>query len=192
MENSLVRKSDDNRKKYAADGVYQGYLEKAEKLIVNSAFTDTGKKETIVFTAIIKNRDGEEVELPFFNNLTWSKYGNLHKTLVELDRLPKEGEIFDLTSVEGIAVEVTVENNEKNGIVYSNIVELKKISDPQPKKSAREITVADLEGLLDEDDKTTEEVNNVTSNVERHGISMEQLDEILDNNFKDVSKNEEY
>ena len=192
MENSLVRKLDNNRKKYADDGVYKGYLTKAENLIVNSAFTDTGKKETIVFKAIIKNNDGEEVELPFFNNLTWSKYGNLHKTLVELDRLPKEGEIFDLTSVEGILVEVTVENNEKNGIVYSNIVELKKISDPQSKKSARGITLADLDGLLDEDDETTEEVNNTTNNIERHGISMEQLDEILNDNLKEVQKNEEY
>lgn len=150
MHNPLLKRPKD-RKMFTTEGSYKGYIEDAAVKIINSAFTDTGKKEVLAFTVVVENENSEEVELLYFNNLTWSKYGNLHKTLVELDRLPNEGEKLDLDSVKGIEVKVEVKNNEKDGITYSNIVSLKKISDQEYQKP-KGISMEEINEILGEDE----------------------------------------
>lgn len=116
-----------NNKRSITDGAYNGETAHAEFVERDSQYTDDGKRVVLNIKVEVEDDEGEVVDLYIAPNYTWSKRGSMMKILEKLGALPAPGESIDLDELVGIPVQVIVENVEKDGETYSNIVSIKRI-----------------------------------------------------------------
>lgn len=91
-----------------------------------------GTRDVLEVHVNVESDDGEPVTLYSFYNINWSKKSNLMKFLDKLGKIPTLGESIELADLVGLPVQVTVENVEKNGETYSNIVSIRKLEKQTP------------------------------------------------------------
>lgn len=131
--NVLARPADN--KHTVPDGAYNGETINAEFIERDSQYSDDGKRVVLNIKVEVEDDEGEAVDLYSAPNYSWSKRGNMIKILEKLDALPAPGESIDLEELVGIPVQVIVENVEKDGDTYSNIVSIKRIKRAQSQSS---------------------------------------------------------
>lgn len=147
-------------KRNVDDGDYFGETVSAELVERESNFSDDGTRVVLSIKIEVQDESGDIVDLYVSPNYTWSKKGKMIKILEELDVLPKPGESIDIGDLVGIPVQVLVENTEKNGEIYSNIISIKKVKEKPPikksisrvgtKKSvSRLVKISEKESILD-------------------------------------------
>ncbi|NTU22479.1 hypothetical protein HPY28_19335 [Brevibacillus sp. HB1.2] len=140
------------------DGVYNGQLESVEIKELESSFHPNGKRTAVNFKINIKLPDDEVETLYVSPTYTWSMKGKLIKQLDDLEALPEPGESLDLDRLEGMNVTVYVENTEKDGQTYSNIVKMTKRKPaevprpPMPRKRANKPVEVDIDSFFGDDD----------------------------------------
>lgn len=122
-------------RKTVADGAYDGNTMSAELLERESKFSGDGTRVVLNIKVEVLDEEGEKVELYVSPNLSWSKRGNMIKILEGLGALPEPGESLRLADLVGIPVRVMVENVDKDGETYSNIIRIKR-TDKTPAKAA--------------------------------------------------------
>jgi hypothetical protein len=110
------------------DGIYEGETTNAEFQEWESKYSEDGSRVVLSIRLEVEDADGELVDLYVAPNYSWSKRGNMVKVLENLDMLPEPGERLQLTDLVGIPVQVMVENVEKDGETYSNIIRMKRIT----------------------------------------------------------------
>jgi hypothetical protein len=120
----LVRPEENKRS--ISDGMYEGTTAYAELQERECRFSKDGTRVVLSIRVEVEDEDGETVDLYVAPNYSWSKRGHMMQLLESLDALPEPGESIALQDLVGIPVQVLVENVEKNGEVYSNIVRIKK------------------------------------------------------------------
>lgn len=123
-----------------ANGAYLGQILVAQLAERNSKYSEDGKM--VVLELTIRVEDGEEIiPMKFAVNYSWSKMGKLIGVLENLELLPEPGEDLCLDDFVGIPVEVIVENSEKDGNNFSNIVRIKKVVQlsPQAEENSKRI-----------------------------------------------------
>ena len=148
----------------AEEGMRKAILDSLKVREVASSFHSSGKRDVLDFRVQVFNDNGESVYLHYTPTLTWSPKGKLMSTLQELDSIPAVGEELDLDSLVGMEVMALIENVERNGTVYSNIVKLKKRVDSLSKISKGLKSLRKKPGKL----------------IERSSISESPLDELED------------
>lgn len=124
-----------SNKKTIMEGAYNGETISAVLVEKESQFSADGFRVVLIIKVEVQDQDDETVELYSSSNFSWSKRGRMLKVLEKLEALPDQGESINLEELEGIPVQVIVENIEKDGEIYSNIVSMKKIK--QKKKKAK-------------------------------------------------------
>lgn len=72
--------------------------------------------------------------------------------LHDLDVVPAEGEELDINGLIGMKVTATIENVERNNVVYSNIVRIQKRATRIPTKTSNEDDSEMMNQLFDVDD----------------------------------------
>ncbi|NMM65121.1 hypothetical protein HBE96_21285 [Clostridium sp. P21] len=141
------------------EGMHKGAIDSVVLKEVESKFSGTGKRIVLNIKVIVEDEDGKEVALYLSPNFTWSTKGKMIKVLQDLECLPEAGERLDIDAMVGMKVKVVVENTEKDGIEYSNIISMKRAKEskvpsnknrkiPQRKTSSQE----ELEELNELDD----------------------------------------
>ncbi|KGA97227.1 hypothetical protein AJ85_17075 [Alkalihalobacillus alcalophilus ATCC 27647 = CGMCC 1.3604] len=135
VRNVLARP--EGNKRNVDDGSYKGITTFAELAERDSQFSDDGKRVVLNIKVEIEDDEGEMVDLYIAPNYSWSKKGKMIKLLEKLDCLPAPGESIDLDDLVGIPVQVIVENVEKDGEVYSNIVSIKRDKTEKVKKKPK-------------------------------------------------------
>lgn len=109
------------------EGVYNGCeIESADIMERGSQFHETGKRDVLNLKVRIPLPNGDFAILFYAPNLSWGAKSRMVKLLQDLEALPDPGEDLDLDSLVGMKVTVFVENVEKDGKTYSNIVKMKK------------------------------------------------------------------
>lgn len=111
-------------KRYVNAGTYTGEIVQVELVERECNYNEDKKRVVVNFKIEIED---EEVTLYFSPNLAWTKHGKLVRTLEKLGALPELGESLQLEKMVGISVRVTVENNEKEGTTYSNIINVESL-----------------------------------------------------------------
>lgn len=124
IRNVLARPEANKRNVY--DGSYKGITTFTELAERDSQFTEDGKRVVLNIKVEVEDDEGETVDLYIAPNYSWSKKGKMIKILEKLDALPATGESISLEDLVGIPVQVIVENVEKDGEMYSNIVSIKR------------------------------------------------------------------
>ena len=132
--NVLARPADNKRN--IPDGAYNGETTKAEFIERESKFSEDNTRVVLNLKIEVQDDEGEVVDLYISPNYSWSKRGNMMKILEKLDTLPAPGESIDIDELVGIQVQVIVENVEKDGETYSNIVSIKRVK-PSNQHNAR-------------------------------------------------------
>ncbi|MGO0063495.1 hypothetical protein ACTID9_26425 [Brevibacillus fluminis] len=141
------------------DGVYDGLLESVEIKEMESRFHPDGKREVVNFKVNVKLLDDETETLYVSPTFTWSLKGKFIKQLDDLESLPEPGDELDLDRLTGMKVTVVVENTEKDGQTYSNIVKMTKRKaavipkPPVPTKRAIKPVEVDEDNFFDDDDQ---------------------------------------
>lgn len=120
----------EGNKRSIEDGVYEGETSNAELQEWESKFSEDGTRVVLSIRVEVEDADGETVDLYIAPNFSWSKRGKMIKVLENLDMLPAPGERLDLEDLVGIPVQVMVENVEKDGETYSNIIRMKRVAQP--------------------------------------------------------------
>jgi hypothetical protein len=128
----------EGNKRSIEDGVYEGETSHAEFQEWESKFSEDGTRVVLSIRVEVEDADGELVDLYISPNYSWSKRGNMVKVLENLDILPGPGERLQLEDLVGIPVQVMVENVEKDGETYSNIIRMKTLAQNRS-KSARSL-----------------------------------------------------
>lgn len=121
-----------------SDGTYSGTLITAELTEKESKFSPDGVRVVLNLKVEIYDEAGNPVHLYLAPNYNWSERGNMIKILEKLDALPEPGEGLELQTLVGLPVSAIVENVEKDGRTFSNIVSLRraKITAREAKKQA--------------------------------------------------------
>lgn len=114
-------------KRTIADGTYLGETTNAEYVERDSQYSDDGKHVVINIKVEVINHQGEVIDLYIAPSYSWSKRGNMMKILEKLEVLPAPGEFIHLDELIGIPVQIIVENVNKDGETYSNIVSIKRV-----------------------------------------------------------------
>lgn len=109
------------------EGFHRGNIEAAMTKIVESQFTDTGKREVLEIKVSITLPNGETATLNHQVTLTWNPKGHMLPLLQKLDALPAPGEELNLDNLIGLPVNVVVENVKKGDRIFSNIVSMKRV-----------------------------------------------------------------
>lgn len=123
IQSKLVRPSH----KYTLDGGAQNAkIFSVEIKEFPSTYHASGKRDALNLRLEFINLNGELVYLYYAPTITWSPKGKLMKMLHDLDVVPAEGEELDINMLKGMRVTATIENVERNGVVYSNIVRIQK------------------------------------------------------------------
>ena len=110
------------------DGAYKGFTKHAGFEEKDDKFNG-GIRVVLNLKVEVSNNEGELVDLYTCANYSWSSKGNMIKLLEKLNCLPKPGEEISLDDLVDIPVQVIVENVEKDGERYPNIISIKRISD---------------------------------------------------------------
>lgn len=126
----LLRRPESNNRTIA-DGAYIGKTVFVELVERDSHYTENGKRVVLNIKFEVEDHDGKIVDLYLSPSLSWSKKGKMLPLLDKLGVLPEPGESMDLDELVGIHVQVIVENNEKDGMTYSNIISVKRIEKNQ-------------------------------------------------------------
>lgn len=124
--NDILTRPEDS-KLNVADGMYVGEIIKVELVERECNYEADGKRVVLNFILEVKDEEEETVILYFSPNLSWSKRGKLMQTLEKLDALPKPGESIQLEELVGMSIQVIVENNEKDGVTYSNVISMERV-----------------------------------------------------------------
>ncbi|MBL5873640.1 hypothetical protein HV417_08825 [Bacillus sporothermodurans] len=102
-------------------------------------YHESGKRDALVIKIEFINSNGDLVYVEYAPTITWSEKGKFMKTLHDLDVVPAMGEELDINTLVGMRVTATIENVERNNVVYSNIVRIqKRETDIQAKVSNEE------------------------------------------------------
>lgn len=152
------------------EGMHKGTIDLVVLKEVESKFSETGKRIVLNIKVLVEDEDGEEVALYISPNFTWSSKGKMLKVLQDLECLPEAGEKLDIDAIVGMKVKVVIENVEKDGIEYSNIVTMKKAKEskmlgnkrrkvPSRKPIVEEETMEfdDFDDMEDDDEPEIEE-----------------------------------
>lgn len=132
------------------DGMYNAKILSACVKVVESIYHPEGR--TVLNLKI--GLDTEEGRLELYKTVTfsWSQMGKMIPLLTDLEVLPEPGEELDRNDLIGMAIRVMVQNVEKDNMVYSNIVSLKKAK-VQKKLQVLppKVTKEDLESIFEDD-----------------------------------------
>ncbi|QJX63799.1 hypothetical protein HLK66_20570 [Niallia circulans] len=147
----LIRKS--NTTKYVLDeGVHNGKIFSVEVKKFDSIYHDSGKRVALNTKVEFVKTNGEFIYLYYAPTITWSEKGKFMKMLHDLDVVPAEGEELDINGLIGMKVTATIENVERNNVVYSNIVRIQKRATRIPTKTSNEDDSEMMNQLFDVDD----------------------------------------
>ena len=105
-----------------ADGIYPCKITQFE---FREGFDKFKNRDAIflVPTFDIINDDGENVALTKFLGLSWTEKSNLKKLAKATGTLPEKGESFNPDNILGASLQVSIENEEKEGKSISKIVD---------------------------------------------------------------------
>ncbi len=133
-------------------GPQKGKIFSVEVKEFDSLYHDSGKRVALNTKVEFIKPNGEFVYLYYAPTITWSEKGKLMKMLQDLDVVPAEGEELDINALIGMKVTATIENVERDGTVYSNIVRIqKRVTSIPAKKSNKEHSEV-MKQLFDVDD----------------------------------------
>lgn len=122
------------------DGTYKARITKA-------AIVTIGDKPKLRIDAIVEDEDGNEQDESFVLTPNFRHPSSAFYRLLEATgRMPDRGEAFDAGVLVGFEVLLTLQNVEKNGNVYTNIVDVEAVPDEEGDP-----------GYDDEDDEVSEE-----------------------------------
>lgn len=152
MQSKLVRPSSKSNKNPLGDGAQEGRILSVEVKEFDSFYHDSGKRVALNIKVEFIKPNGELVYLYYAPTITWSEKGKVMKTLNDLDVLPAEGEELDNNALVGMEVTETIENVERDNIVYSNIVRIQKRATIIPAKASNEEDSEMMNQLFDVDD----------------------------------------
>ena len=125
-QSTLVRSSTKSNKYVFDEGLKDGKIFSVEVKEFDSFYHDSGKRLALNTKVEFINANGELVYLYYAPTITWSEKGRLMKMLHDLDVVPAEGEELDTNALIGMQVTATIENVERDNVVYSNIVRIQK------------------------------------------------------------------
>ena len=152
VQSKLVRPSSRSNKYVLSEGEQNGRIFSLEVKEFDSIYHDSGKREALVIKVEFIKPNGEIIHIDYAPTITWSEKGRLMKTLHDLDVVPAEGEELDTNMLKGMRVKATIENVERNGIVYSNIVRIQKRATHIPAKEPNKDDSEMMKQLFDVDD----------------------------------------
>lgn len=145
----LVRPSN----KYALnEGAQNAKIFSVEIKEFPSIYHASGKRDALNTKVEFIKPNGDFVYLYYAPTITWSEKGKFMKMLHDLDVVPAEGEELDINTLIGMRVTATIENVERDGIVYSNIVRIQKRVTSIPAKTSDEEDSEMMKQLFDVDD----------------------------------------
>jgi hypothetical protein len=122
-QSKLVRPSN----KYVLDeGPQKGKIFSVEVKEFDSIYHASGKRDALNVKVEFFKSNGDLVYLYYAPTITWSPKGKFMKMLQDLDVVPAMGEELDINKLVGMDVTATIENVERDNVVYSNIVILAK------------------------------------------------------------------
>ena len=132
-----LRRPVDDRKNIT-DGSYIGKIVSIELIERESVYTSDNKRVVLNIKVSIEDEEGENVTLYLPVNYSWSKKGNMVKTLEMLNCLPNPGDDIELDDLIGIDVEIIIENVERDGVAYANIISIKRDEDATKSKPSKQ------------------------------------------------------
>lgn len=124
MKNFNLTRPNDKKRTNIPDGNYKGRIVEAEIKEISCNYSPTGKRIVLNIKARIDDGNGNTEILYKSVNYVWHEQGNMVKLLDDLGELPKPGQELVLENLIDIPVNITIENVEKDGAVYSNIVRI--------------------------------------------------------------------
>ncbi|MEQ2465134.1 hypothetical protein [Niallia hominis] len=151
MQSKLVRPSSKSNKNPLGDGEKEGRIFSIEVKEFPSAYHDSGKRVALNIKVEFINAIGELVYLYYAPTITWSEKGKFVKLLHDLDAFPAEGEELYTNALIGMRVTATIENVERDNVVYSNIVRIQKRATSIPTKVSNDDSEM-MNQLFDVDD----------------------------------------
>ncbi|ESU34155.1 hypothetical protein G3A_02485 [Bacillus sp. 17376] len=151
-QSKLVRPSKKSNKYVLSEGAQEGRIFSVEVKEFPSVYHDSGKRDALNTKVEFIKPNGEFVYLYYAPTITWSEKGKLMKMLHDLDVVPAEDEELDINSLIGMKVTATIENVERDGIVYSNIVRIQKRVTRNPAKEPNKDDSEMMKQLSDVDD----------------------------------------
>ena len=107
-------------------GEHAGIILDAIERTIPSKFHPSGVREVLSLQVRIFLPDSEAT---LYSNVNWDwKNRSFTRLLFDLGVLPDRGQEFDPESLTGLDVVATISNEEKNGVTYSNITSLQRLS----------------------------------------------------------------
>ncbi|MGE7664280.1 hypothetical protein ACQKMN_01040 [Ureibacillus composti] len=149
LQSRLVRHSN---KYVLGDGAQNGKLFSVEVKEFPSNYHVSGKRVALNIKVEFIKPNGEFVYLYYAPTITWSEKGKFMKMLHDLDVVPAEGEELDINALIGMRVTATIENVERDGTVYSNIVRIQKRETSIPAKKPNKEDSEMMKQLFNVDD----------------------------------------
>lgn len=119
---------------FVPDGERDGEIIAVDMCEIDSIKYPGTKLDAINFKVKVKGEHG--VDMTLFHRLlfTWGRNTKFMETLENLEMVPAEGEELDIDAFVGMKVIVEVENREKDGKNYSNIINMTKRKPQMPSK----------------------------------------------------------
>ncbi|AIM14941.1 hypothetical protein HW35_00355 [Bacillus sp. X1(2014)] len=152
VQSKLVRPSSKLNKNPLGDGAQEGRIFSVEVKEFDSFYHDSGKRVALNIKVEFIKPNGELVYLYYAPTITWSEKGKFMKMLHDLDVVPAEGEELDIHALIGMKVTATIENVERDNVVYSNIVRIQKRGTGIQAKASNEEDSEMMNQLFDVDD----------------------------------------
>ncbi|MDV2888130.1 hypothetical protein RYX45_23490, partial [Alkalihalophilus pseudofirmus] len=84
----------------------------------DSIYHASGKRDALNLKVEFIKPNGDLVYLFYAPTITWSPKGKFMKMLHDLDKVPAMGEELDINSLVGMNVTATIENVERDNVVY--------------------------------------------------------------------------
>lgn len=154
-QSKLVRPSNKN---VLDEGAKKGIILSVKVKEFDSIYHGSGKRDALNIKVEFITQNGELVHLYYAPTITWSPKGKLMKLLDDLDAVPAEGEELDTNGLVGMDVTATIENVERDNIVYSNIVRIQKRTTSIPSMASNEEDSEMMNQLFDVDDIVFEDM----------------------------------
>lgn len=148
-QSKLVRPSN----KYVVnEGAQDGKIFTVEVKEFDSIYHASGKRDALNLKVEFIKPNGDLVYLFYAPTITWSPKGKFMQMLYDLQVVPAMGEELDINSLVGMNVTATIENVERDNVVYSNIVRIQKRATSIPAKTSDEEDSEMMNQLFDVDD----------------------------------------
>ncbi|WP_110112526.1 hypothetical protein [Bacillus sp. CGMCC 1.16541] len=148
-KSKLVRPSNKN---VLDEGAQKGKIFSVEIKEFDSIYHASGKRDALNLKVEFIKPNGDLVYLFYAPTITWSPKGKFMKMLHDLDKVPAMGEELDINSLVGMNVTATIENVERDNVVYSNIVRIQKRATSIPVKPSNEEDSEMMDELFNVDD----------------------------------------